>query len=366
MLLPCFIAQTEQSELYLTKKIIQQKRWVKSSNENSTITIGMPGIGNVEHKFARFCEKDVLLPTNEWASSTVKKPLCKKFFIGTIVSDTCPAKINARFNINPLRLLKSASADIEVFNKNKKISKWHYFSQNLKNKTLGKYIFAPLNPVLCQKRAFDCHRKKMLTLCYVAKKNNKNPNVVLFGYSRGAAATLTSFANNYHLDCYKNVKLLVLQSPFQNISTAISEFYGTITNKLPKRLINLSLKAGQYIAGYDLNGPMPENMLDKIPKNVPIVFIASLSDKKVPYKRTQYLAEQLVRHGHQNVYFITLENATHNTILFHNEKDTHTYLTSLHAIYKKYDLAYIPEYADQLTDEDVDKLNLSLQVKRVK
>jgi hypothetical protein len=209
------------------------------------------------------------------------------------------------------------------------------------------------------------HQKMSLFNNDIVQQLEKEPYVVLFGDSKGAATTFNAYATHHNNPLYKNVKLVVLEGCFDTVKNVVKHHKITKALALPKKLQNLVYQVGIKITEHKEHGPTPLTLVDKFPHDTPVVFITSLKDGIVSHKCTKNLAYTLAyKYGHPMVYLIKLKHSDHVKYPFENPDDRHTYLTSLHALYKKFGLAYIPEYADQLTNEDVDELNLSLQIKK--
>lgn len=206
------------------------------------------------------------------------------------------------------------------------------------------------------------HHKKMSLFNNFAEQLEQKPYVILLGDSKGAATTFNAYATHHNDPLYKNVKLVVLEGCFDTVKNVIK--HHRITKHLSKKLQNLVYQTGIKITEHKEDGPTPLALADKFPHDTPVVFITSLQDDIVSHKCAKNLAYTLAhKHGHPMVYLIELKHSSHVKYAFEHPDDRHTYLTNLHAIYKKSGLAYIPEYADQLTEKDINKLNLSLQVK---
>lgn len=75
--------------------------------------------------------------------------------------------------------------------------------------------------------------------------------------------------------------------------------------------------------------------------------MTSRNDTLVPSELPKRLARMLVDAGHQQVYLLELDQASHPGYTKDNAQDAAKYQAFLHALYKKYSLPHIPEYAQQ-------------------
>lgn len=97
---------------------------------------------------------------------------------------------------------------------------------------------------------------------------------------------------------------------------------------------------------YKKDGGSPLDDVERFPKHLPVAFIASEADRVVPSECTKDLVEALVNAGHQEVYFLRLKASSHSKYMMDNPQDAADYQHFVHALYKKYSLPYIEEYAN--------------------
>jgi hypothetical protein len=162
--------------------------------------------------------------------------------------------------------------------------------------------------------------------------------LILYGVSRGTAATFNSVAmNGYDLN---KIKLIVLEGAIDSIEHVLSE--RSIVGKLPQGLVNFFLA---LFTSYDPDGLQPIENINNFPENVPVVLITSEVDAEVPCVCTKALAEALNVRGKNPVHLLVLKNSRHPRYMMDDEADTQNYLAFMHTLYKKYDLPYIPKFA---------------------
>lgn len=169
-----------------------------------------------------------------------------------------------------------------------------------------------------------------------------NDEVVLFGVSRGAS-TAINFASKYKP---KNLKALVLESPFDKVEVVLkTHWFTSFLAKIPgvsnKVVYNLFKKMSKY----DENGLHPIDMVGHIDKNVPVIFICTKTDSTVSCSSTVNLYKKLIETGHKKAHLLVLDSGRHARLMKSSEGQKMQNV--VHAFYKKYGLPHNPEFADQ-------------------
>lgn len=167
--------------------------------------------------------------------------------------------------------------------------------------------------------------------------------VILWGASRGAATTFNAIA--HHREQYTNVKLVIVEGCYDTVFNTISDRMHPVARKLGLHkgvhsLIGLFTK-------YNPKGISPLKSVDTFPEQIPVVFVTSKNDIVVPMARTKNLAYALATRGKNDVYLIELKHSTHKGYTIDHRDDMQLYQHALHAIYKKLDLPYITEFAQE-------------------
>lgn len=160
---------------------------------------------------------------------------------------------------------------------------------------------------------------------------------ILFGVSRGAAATFTALATHK----YPNVKLVVLEGCYDSLDHLMQVTYQSPVLRAWVQTVFTTVT--QYIP----HGISPISCVNEFPEGTPAVFVHSKKDSRVPYECSYALATALAARKKNPVYVITLNASTHSRYHSDNQADAQTYLHAMHAIYQAYDLPHIPEYAQR-------------------
>lgn len=218
-------------------------------------------------------------------------------------------------NLNVLKLsngkYKTEAWEINPNNKKKKyIIFFHGLGQNISsNQDIYKKILKKGYAVLAPEYGeFGSNTDKMtakvikkqtaMALEYLNKKGIPNENIGVIGFSMGSFPAIEMASKN------KNLKFLVLISPFNSLRNEVELLTKGTTIRLPKLL------------KYSINKfPFLLNHIDNIFKNnkklksieTPVYLIHSLNDKIVPQKSTEDIANK-VMHLKQ---FILLEKGGH-------------------------------------------------------
>eukprot|EP01100_Stratorugosa_tubuloviscum_P006140 TRINITY_DN2663_c1_g1_i1.p1 TRINITY_DN2663_c1_g1~~TRINITY_DN2663_c1_g1_i1.p1 ORF type:complete len:440 (-),score=200.43 TRINITY_DN2663_c1_g1_i1:23-1342(-) len=200
---------------------------------------------------------------------------------------------------------------------------------------------------------------------YIAKLDYRrahrigNSPLICWGVSRGAATTFNALAliNKKNIQSKKNhksivtktgLKLVVLESVFESIEGIFDIWGWGQTSK------NLGIYLLEHYTSWRKNGISPIKLVDFFPTNVPILFVSSQKDKMIPLASTKALAEAVVKRrilANSNseivapIYFLQLKNSSHNNYTIDDNEDQLAYLETVHSLYKKYDLPYLPQYA---------------------
>ena len=117
-----------------------------------------------------------------------------------------------------------------------------------------------------------------------------------------------------------------------------------------KGLTWVPLSYGETIAEYIFKkytryGKSPENCVECIAKNIPILIICSEQDTLVPAHSSFNVYKKLRESGHEHVYFFSTKHGKHAAIL--SGTDGHLYADVVNAFYKKYNLPHCSSSAAQ-------------------
>lgn len=214
----------------------------------------------------------------------------------------------------------------------------------ISNKYYGYHFHAPLQaytesvrfavPIYSQisfgqETDMQSHRKKYDSWL---EKEDRTSGLILWGVSRGTAATFCAFAK----EKYKEVKLVVLEGAVDSMPEVFENIYS-------HRVVSAINTGLSFFTQYRPDGPSPLKMVADFPENIPVVFITSKIDSI--YSNTENIACALARKGKNDVYLLKLERSNHATYMFDDGDDHDCYETFIHAIYKKYNLKHDSELA---------------------
>lgn len=185
--------------------------------------------------------------------------------------------------------------------------------------------------------------KDLERLHYAYEKTREtlpNHDVILTGISRGAA-TILNYAALYQPE---QVKALVIESPFDTLSAVVKHLLTRYHIGWVPFSKTIGFKVCQkHFPCINFKGVFPLNVVDKIPQEMPVIFIHSKKDRTVPINSSRRLYVRLKETGHEHVYLVELQSGNHGKLIFGQDADFYNYV--VHAFYKKYDLTHNPEFA---------------------
>jgi hypothetical protein len=291
----------------------------------------------------------VLATTGELMWSTGRKnysPLnvVYKLHIGTEIADVNLHPFDSYFSyLNPIKVIGAAASWAVNW-----VAGYHISSPAYPTVESVKYHAPNLSQVsIGQQTDMLSHRRKYDS--WLAKKD-KSGGLILYGVSRGTAATFCAFAK----EKYPEVRLVILEGAIDSVENVIpkrvsnvfkSEYIsGYVTSAINR---GLSFFKRMNIIQYDAAGPSPLKSVAEFPENVPVVFITSEMDKVVTCSNTENIAIALASKGKNDVYLLKLKRSSHPGYMYDDNEDRTNYETFLHAIYKKYHLKHAPKLVNQ-------------------
>lgn len=168
----------------------------------------------------------------------------------------------------------------------------------------------------------------------------KHDNVVVMGYSRGAATVLNWLGTRKPA----NVVAAIVESPYDSITNALDFFCKNAgVGWIPYSILYTS--PNLFFGKFDYKGVFPIKVVQHLDTRIPLLIIASLEDALVPASSTALIYTRLLQYQHEHVYFLLLEKGTHGYLLESN--DAHIYLNTVHAFYQKYHLPHNKAFAAQ-------------------
>ena len=164
----------------------------------------------------------------------------------------------------------------------------------------------------------------------VLSQNVLAPNEKMIGYgtSRGAMALINWMAVHKP----QKIKALVLEgtpSSFDDIiefSTGFAKHYYTALKKILTTA-----------TAFKADGSNATQSILNLPKDLPIILIASKADTTVPFQCSVKLYELMINNGFTNVQLVLLDKPDHNEYLSHNDIDTKIYMDAVRDFYNKLD-----------------------------
>ena len=171
--------------------------------------------------------------------------------------------------------------------------------------------------------------------------NQPHEKTILFGVSRGGA-TAINYLSTTSIKRRKNIAALIIESSYDHISSVVEHKLGKASYIPGLQTIGLSCVKLLY-PSYDKNGIHPIEVVEFLPKDIPIVFIHSKKDSLIPINASRRLYKKLKELDHKKLYLIELNNGAHANILWGT--DGNTYKNGVHAILQKHNLPHNSTFA---------------------
>ncbi len=329
---------------------IQATTWINPNNEE-VHTIYYQGMNNSQTQASKYTGKRGFISptTNEHVVCSEKSiDIVKELHLEPDIDEVVLAPITRKWKDLVLRPQAFAKNLWQLSHESiARIS--HYVNgikvirnpESCKTQTMAAHslILSKIN--IAQEGDLANHAKK------VEAFNRKYPHAkaIFMGVSRGAGTTFQAAAryNKENTEYLKPVKLIVLEGCFDSVLHAAAIRYPWIFKY--EAVFNKVEQVLRKVVAFKKDGPSPVKEVENYPKDIPVVFITSSIDKAVPAICTKTLVKELVKSGHEQVYLLELKNSRHPCYMCDDEKDATNYQNFMHAIYKKYDLPHIPEYA---------------------
>lgn len=195
------------------------------------------------------------------------------------------------------------------------------------------------------RKGFDGHQTSLgqeneITALANAYGHIKHHNIVVMGYSRGAATVLNWLGSRKPT----NVAAAIVESPYDSITNALDFFCKNAgVGWIPYGILYTS--PNLFFGKFDYKGIFPIKVIQRIDTTLPLLIIASLEDALVPASSTAALYTRLLQHDYPHVYFLLLNKGKHGYLL--EDQEAHVYLNTVHAFYKEYDLPHNQAFAAQ-------------------
>ncbi|MBA3953895.1 prolyl oligopeptidase family serine peptidase [Candidatus Dependentiae bacterium] len=170
-------------------------------------------------------------------------------------------------------------------------------------------------------------------------KSSTSSGIVLMGVSRGAAVTITFTA----LEQPKHIQALILEAPFDSLEHIVEYLKAQYAHN--NTSMQEAIELQWHFAAYNKHGIKPIDVIDKLDKNLPVLFIHSKQDKLISLESCRNLYTKLKKSGRTQVYLLELDHGEHAN--YQSGKDAFKYQATVHAFYKRYGITHNEQLALQ-------------------
>lgn len=185
-------------------------------------------------------------------------------------------------------------------------------------------------------------------------KMPKDKPIIGFGVSRGAATWITTLGSKIITN---DLACVILESPFsttKNVSLysligSCLNFLHTIIPSFNRQKTNDNIFQNIF-PKHNLSGIQPIDVVGMISKDIPILLVHSEQDAIIPINQSRELYIRLRETGHEKVYFLEVNQGDHASLIWGPQSAL--YCSVVHALYKKYNLPYNPEFAGNIELEE--------------
>lgn len=176
---------------------------------------------------------------------------------------------------------------------------------------------------------------------------NEGDSVFFVGLSRGASTIITLMSTK-DLD---KVKAVILESPFSCLECVVESLVRRRLHLgwVPWLTATVNYLVPYVFRQYDKNGIKPIDVIQNLPKELPILIVCSKQDTLVPASSSIDLYELLRETGHDHAYLLVLDDGEHSKLVFGS--DVQRYKDVLNAFCKRYGLPYDKSAADRGMEE---------------
>ena len=340
--------------LLCSTALIQAHEWVNPTPEICTSYMYAPGVLGSEILMGRYCPSFVA-STGETITCSKGIEVIRTPATGTNMTEISIKKLSRKEIKEQRKLRKKSTPKQSFFNllltpfrafwytasylsnhiMGFTISRPKDAKKRTKHESLSMYWADPRKVNLAQdadlklfKNAYEQHlEQRILEGC-------THNNIILYGASRGSATVFNFNA----LEHPQEVRAVICEGLFDSI-----EHIAETTNSGRVRML---IKLLPKVTDFKHNGILPINLIDRMPKDVPILLITSHNDSIVPYECTMNIYNGLRTAGHTKAHILVLDKATHAWYPYCSKKERTLYQAIVHAFYKHYGLPYIAEFAD--------------------
>lgn len=187
----------------------------------------------------------------------------------------------------------------------------------------------------------EMHRLHVV-LKSIKKRAKKVRKIILLGTSRGASTIITTLARYPHPE----VSAIILESPFAQFKDILDNMIKKPVVKSIPYIKEISTPLASFlIFRHAFNGITPLKAIQNLPKDLPILILATQKDALVPYASSQLLYDIFLKNGYTNVHFSLFNYGRHARLVMH-EQATHIQ-KAVHIFYEKYNLPHSKEHTQK-------------------
>lgn len=169
--------------------------------------------------------------------------------------------------------------------------------------------------------------------------------IVLYGVSRGAA-TIVNFVASAKPDQLEHVVGIVLEGCPDSLPSILMNKVSWMPSLIRDYLVPVAERCWECVTSYSSAGPAPIDNIDKLPKDIPVLFVTSLGDTLISPGSVQRLARKARNQGRgfahekglkprQNVDIVILPSAPHPGYPL-REPDCSQYREAVLSFYNKF------------------------------
>ena len=166
---------------------------------------------------------------------------------------------------------------------------------------------------------------------------SKYDGLIYVGVSRGAATIINYVASTP--STHKQVKALILESPFDSINTVYKKIaHNAWLSWLPCKEDIGNAALWRFFPKYNSAGICPDKVVHMLPKDCVIIIIGSFQDRLVPLNCQRNLYCKLKKAGHKKAYLVELGCGEHADLI--HGADGECYQNCVHALLAKHKLPH--------------------------
>jgi hypothetical protein len=322
--------------------------WVNPGGR-SVRTIYYQGVNSSQVQVAKYCGKRGFIATTgehvvcDRAFDVIEHPFIGKE-LDEITLKYLPASKKDRLRSFLKHPIQALQQHINGLRENKLYAIRIKSAPHSSRLTVAGYSVTPSAMSLAQERDILEHKARY-DLCVAQYPGD---DIILYGVSRGAATTFNACAcNGYD---FQRVRLVVLEGCFDSIDGLMCR-YPVLSGS--EKLQLFAKMALMKFTKFDGRGVSPIDLIGQFPEGVPVIFITSESDRVVPKSCVQRLVTKLKKRGKNPLYMLVLKKSSHPRYMMDNKEDIENYRDCMHALYKAYNLPYIPLYADSGASKNI-------------